>query len=75
MPRNPGKKPKARDLPLDRKQPRTTSRTDPGQYDREKIVWAFGIVDQDGPWGWRTTAAPVWWNEILPKLQDYESMT
>ena len=38
-------------------------------------MWGFSIVDLEGPWGWRTAAAAVWWNEILPKLQDFESMT
>lgn len=32
-------------------------------------------MDQGGNWGWRSVAARVWWNEILPKLQDLESMT
>ena len=75
MARRPGKRPEARALPPDRKQPRTALRGDPALHDRETIVWAFGIVDRDGPWGWRTTAARVWWNDILPKLQDFESMT
>ena len=38
-------------------------------------MWAFSIVDQDGPWGWRNAAALAWWGETLPKLQDFESMT
>ena len=38
-------------------------------------MWAFSIVDQYGPWGWRTEAGRVWWSEILPKLQHFESMT
>ena len=38
-------------------------------------MWGFSTVDQEGAWGWRTVAAPVWWSEILPKLQDFESMT
>ena len=48
---------------------------DPSSNDRETIVWGFRIVDKEGNWGWRTVAARVWWDEILPKLQDFESMT
>ena len=75
MARSPGKRPDARALPPDHKQPRTLRSGGPALHDRETIVWAFSIVDQDGPWGWRTAAAPAWWGEILPKLQDFESMT
>ena len=38
-------------------------------------MWAFGIVDTDGPWGWRAEAGRGWWSTILPNLQDFESMT
>ncbi len=75
MARRPAKRPGARALPPERKQPRTAPRGDPAVHDRETVVWAFSIVDQSGDWGWRTAAAPVWWSEILPKLQDFESMT
>ena len=75
MARKPSKRPRAVAPPPDRKQPRIAQLGDPSQHDRETIVWAFGIVDQEGAWGWRTAAAPVWWSEILPKLQDFESMT
>lgn len=75
MARRPAKQPQAKRLPAGGKQPRTAPRGDPALHDRETIVWAFGIVDLDGPWGWRTTAARVWWREILPKLRDFESMT
>ena len=75
MARSPGKRPDARVIPPDHKQLRTLWSGGPALHDRETIVWAFSIVDQDGPWGWRTAAAPAWWGEILPKLQDFESMT
>jgi hypothetical protein len=48
---------------------------DPSAFDGETIVWAFGVVDVEGPWGWRTGAARAWWREILPKLQNLETMT
>ncbi len=69
------KQPQARNLPASGKQPRTAPRGDPTLHDRETIVWALGIADLEGPWGWRTAAARVWWTEILPKLRDFESMT
>ena len=75
MARRPRKRPKAKALPPDRKYPRTAPGADPVLHDRETIVWAFGIVDLEGPWGWCTVAGRVWWSEILPKLQDFESMT
>ena len=75
MARRPRKRPKAATLPPHRKHPRTAPGADPALHDRETIVWAFGIVDLEGPWGWRTEAGRVWWSEILPKLQDFESMT
>ena len=75
MARRPAKQPQASSLPAGGKQPRTAARGDPSLHDRETIVWAFGIADLEGPWGWRTTAARDWWTEILPKLRDFESMT
>lgn len=75
MARRPAKQPQARTLPASGKQPRTASRGDPALHDHETVVWAFGIADLEGPWGWRTTAARVWWTEIPPKLRDFESMT
>ena len=32
-------------------------------------------MDQGGAWGCRSIPVWVWWNEILPKLQHFESMT
>ncbi len=55
--------------------PRTRTTGAPTRHDRETIAWAFGIVDVDGPWGWRSTASRYWWSEILPQLKNLESMT
>ena len=73
MPRR-DKTPKAKKQPAASKQPRTSD-IDPSRHERETLVWSFGILDQEGIWGWRTAAASVWWTEILPKLQSFESMT
>ena len=75
MARRPVKQPRAQFLPAQGKQPRTGPHGDPTLHDRETIVWAFAIADLEGPWGWRTAAARVWWTEILPKLREFESMT
>ncbi len=48
---------------------------DPESYDRETIAWRFGVVDVVGPWGWRKMGGATWWNDVLPKLQDLETMT
>ena len=57
------------------KRSRKSQRSDPPSYSQEKIVWAFSRVDEEGDWGWRTQASSAWWDYILPKLQNFESMT
>ena len=47
----------------------------PDDKDLETVVWQFGIADLEGTWGWKTTAGKDWWEKILPKLRDFESMT
>ncbi len=61
--------------PQNRKEVRTGTPKILAQEEYDTIVWRFSIVDLDGDWGWRTVASHSWWNEILPKLQDFESMT
>lgn len=73
MAREPRKAAKAAAAPRGGKQVRLLY--DPASYDRETIVWRFSSVDKDGPWGWRTAAAGVWWSSIFPKLQNFETMT
>lgn len=65
--------PKVKTPPAPRKSVRIAS--DPSSLDHETVVWRFSIVDLDGSWGWRTAAARRWWANILPKLQNFESMT
>ena len=73
MARSPKKQPSARTLPLGGREVRL--HRDPSSNERETIVWGFRIADKEGSWGWRNVAARVWWDEILPKLQEFESMT
>ena len=75
MARRSEKRTKARALPPGRKESRTSPGRDPSSHDRETIVWRFSIVDQRGAWGCRDVPYRVWWDEILPKLQHFESMT
>jgi hypothetical protein len=48
---------------------------EPGNFDREKIAWGISRIDLDGRWGWGNLALDVWWQRILPKLRDFETMT
>ena len=43
--------------------------------DDETIVWGFSVVDLEGQWGWKHVKGQVWWNNIFPKLQNFETMT
>ncbi len=73
MARGARKTPKLGAKPADGKQVRIAD--DPGRQDQETITWRFSIVDLEGDWGWRTAASRDWWDAILPKLQDIETMT
>ena len=75
MSRRSRKRPKARREPEYDKAPRTNPSTEPSYNERETIVWRFSIVDQEGDWGWRRVAGQDWWDDIFPKLQQFESMT
>ena len=69
------KQPSAKHHPADTRDPRTAPGADPTRNEQETVVWAFGIADLDGPWGWRSEASRVWWRELLPKLRNFETMT
>ena len=42
-------------------------------YD-ENPVWQVGTIDLDGPFGWREIEIEFLLSEILPKVQNFESM-
>lgn len=73
MARGRPKTPKLGAKPTDGKQVRIAD--DPGRHDQETITWRFSIVDQEGLWGWRTMGGNTWWRDVLPKLQNFETMT
>lgn len=66
------KTPKQAFTPLTAKVPREGSRPNVGS---QKFSWDTRSVDIDGRWGWRSVNADALLNEIIPKLQDFESMT
>ena len=37
-------------------------------------VWHIGTLDIEGPWGWNTITERIFFDEILPKIRDFESM-
>lgn len=38
-------------------------------------VWKVDILQREGPYGWETITSDVLWQEILPKLRNFETMT
>ncbi len=67
------KKPKRRITPAFVKKPRK----DPYIIDTLSAtpVWQTGAIDLDGPWGWKKIEDGLFFSNILPKIQDLESMT
>lgn len=66
------KRPKAIRSPEFSKKPRIAS-TLRSSYD-EQPVWQIGVLDIDGPWGWRNIDKVYFFSEILPKIKNFESM-
>jgi hypothetical protein len=68
----PKKEPKA-NLAEHGKIPKTT--LDPASEDHKTVVWQIGRIDHDGKWGWQGLCKNRLWNDIIPKLKDFETMT
>lgn len=48
----------------------------PENNEIKNFVWHIGWIDtQHKWWGWKRIEFGIWWNEILPKLRNFESMT
>ena len=75
MSRKSRKQPSVKRLPAETGNPRTAPGADPARHAQKTVVQAVGIVDLDGPCGWRSEAVRVWWNELLPRLRHFETMT
>ncbi|MGE0083713.1 MAG: hypothetical protein AB7S75_04770 [Desulfococcaceae bacterium] len=67
------KSPKHQSLPSSTKKPRK----DPSLPESLNVtpVWQAGIIDLNGPWGWMEISHRVFLDNILPKLQHFESMS
>jgi len=48
---------------------------DPGNTNKRQPVWVFSVLDENGPWGKVKLSGDSVWNDILPKIRSYESMT
>ena len=59
--------------------PNTTKkpRKDPAITDTLTVnpVWQTAVIDLDGRWSWKDIESVLFFNDILPKIQFYESMT
>ena len=40
----------------------------------QKPVWHIGALDVDGPWGWNVIQKDLFFDELLPKMRNFESM-
>lgn len=38
-------------------------------------AWRIELLEKNGPYGWETIKGVLLWNTILPKLQNFETMT
>lgn len=68
------KKPKHQNQPISAKKPRK----DPAindVLDSAPVCWQAGIIDLNGPWGWSRINHSIFFDNILPKLQHFESMS
>ena len=48
---------------------------DPTSTAKRQPVWVFSALDEHGPWGKNRLTEDAIWNEILPKIRSYETMT
>jgi hypothetical protein len=48
---------------------------DPGSTNAMQPVWVFAAMDEGGPWGRKLLTESAIWDDILPKMRNFESMT
>lgn len=72
MAKSKKKKPKNLENPVSSKRPRI----DPALQNLHlsNPVWQIGVMDLDGRWGWRSVEPDAFFEDILPKIQNFESM-
>ncbi len=73
MGRNYKKVPKANNQSSDGKVPRKDQSLDDDLLSRPS--WHTSTIDLQGPWGWGEIDHAFFFNDILPKIQNYESMS
>lgn len=66
------KQPKNLEVPEFKKQPRIP--TDASSYLKAPPSWQLSIIDFDGNWGWNNIDYFLLTTEIIPKLQNFETM-
>ena len=69
------RQPKAKNQPAIQKESRRRPYHDPSSTNSQTIVWKLGNLDKGGEWSFRGISDQEWWNDILPKLKGFESMT
>ncbi len=63
-----------RALPTDKTPRRQCSDCDLTNH--QKPTWRLSAMDMEGPFGWgELMGAGIFWDEIFPKLKEFESMT
>ncbi|MFH2067099.1 MAG: hypothetical protein ABIK15_18005 [Pseudomonadota bacterium] len=64
-------------LPTYQKKFKKVPRFDPSLSDsvtNKNLAWQVGIIDLKGPWGWEAIDKSLLFEDILPKIQNFESM-
>ena len=59
--------------PSNAKLPRGGGKVTP--IENKTIVWQLGIIDKEGPWGWKAASEGELWDTLHDKIKDYETMT
>ena len=47
---------------------------DPNSYLSQTVSWAVSRLDRDSRWGWNGIPIDEFWNDIISKLRDFETM-
>lgn len=59
--------------PASRKQPRLER--NPASIESEYISWQVQSLDLEGPYGWAAVGRKVFWEDIWPKILNFETQT
>ena len=65
------KKPKKGGEPRSEKKPRNVPVEDPFTL---KPVWQISRIDLEGPWGWTNIDKKLFFDKIIPRIRDFETM-